>query len=207
MNFNFKKKYDVIFILGGGLKKDGNSWRTLGFDEIDGFGLPTGDVLRVIAGSYVFKNGLSRNLVVSGDKDQYKNIPKAPTIATVMKKELIELKVPAKAIKTEHRSANTYQQLKAVLSVARTHGWKSVAIISNKYHLPRIKAMIETGLHLRKLSPITDLISAEDILITYTPAEWKKKIELFYKSEGMKKRISIEKLGIKDIKAGKYTFR
>lgn len=196
---------DLIVILGGSLKKEGGLWRTAHFDEGDNFGT-TGDTIRVIAGSYLFKEGLAGHILVSGGKGQYKNDTKTPTIASVMKKELIDLGVAPDKIEEETQSENTYQQLRALKDVVAENGWNSVGIISNRYHLPRIQAMIECGPSLGIISPIINLICAEDVLLTYAPNSWQKVIEEAYRREEMKKRIAIEQMGVKDIREGRYKF-
>ncbi len=200
-----KNHYDAVCILGGGLKKEGGVWRTPRFDEGDNFG-PTGDNIRVIAGSYLLKQGLTSHLIASGGRGQYKDIPEAPTLASVIKKELIDLGVEPDNIEEEGQSGNTYQQLKALQDIVVQRGWDSIGIISNRYHLPRIQAMIEYGPRLSGLNRVVNLISAENVLLTYAPSEWKKIIEEAYRSNSMKKRIKLETAGVNDIKNGKYKF-
>ncbi len=78
----------------------------------------------------------------------------APTIAMVMRHELIELGVPEQTIATERRSVNTYQQLCNFQEIVTIEMLASVLIVSNRYHLGRIQAFIEHApalLMLRKL--------------------------------------------------------
>ena len=87
----------VIVILAGGLVKDINGWRTTWFDEMDNFGA-LGDRFRVLAGAYTYQNAQKENqdawLIACGGKGQLQSISDAPTISSVIKKELIELGVP-----------------------------------------------------------------------------------------------------------------
>jgi hypothetical protein len=200
-----EKNYDVIFILSGGLKKDGNVWRTNKFNEGDNFGA-TGDTIRVIAGSYLFNHRLAPYIIASGGKGQYKDIADAPTVASVMNRELIALGIPADKIEIEDQSGSTYQQLNTLVVWAKQKRWKSVAVISNEWHLPRIKAMIEHKQEINDCKNTVELISAESVLLAYEPKKWQKIIEDAYKSAGIKKRIAVEQQGIADIKNNKYKY-
>lgn len=201
-----KKYYNAIFILGGGLKKDGDNWRTANFDEGDDFGA-TGDSIRVIAGSYLFKHGLTDHIIVSCGPGQYRNRPEIPNVASVMKQELVTLGIPIDKIEIENLSNNTYQQLKAAQSVAIQRKLKLIGIVSNKWHLPRVQAIIDRGPEINNLREVSKLIDAEDVLLNYAPNEWHKIIETAYKSEGIKKRMALEQKGLRDILERRYIFK
>ncbi|MEA2088649.1 MAG: YdcF family protein [Patescibacteria group bacterium] len=199
----------AIVILSGGLYKNKNfSWRTTTFDEGDNFGAD-GSMIRVIAGHYLYKENIDNLIITSGGKGQYKNIPGAPNISEVIKKELISLGVPNQKIIEEKNSNNTWQQLKEIKKIIHNNNIKQTIIISNKYHLPRITAMIKTDSELQKLlkNDIIKLESAEDILLKYSPKQWKTTIEKAYKSKKIKKRIELEKQGVKDINNGVYRLK
>ncbi|MCI0565678.1 YdcF family protein, partial [bacterium] len=155
-------KYDTLFVLGGGLKKNPDgTWRTTYFDEEgDEYG-STGDYLRVKAAATLFKKGFARLIIVSGSKGQLHIVSNAPTVASVLKKELVREGVPSDAIAEDHDSGTTYEQLKKITGQKKEG---RVGIISNRYHLPRIRAMIE---HAPELSELKDakLISAEETLL------------------------------------------
>lgn len=198
----------AIAILGGGLKKSKNGiWRTTNFKEGDNFGAD-GSHIRIIAGSYLYKNNLFDLVIASGGKGQYKNIKNAPNISTVIKEELIKLGVSNKKIIEEKKSNNTYEQLIEIEKIIERKKLKKLIIISNKYHLPRIRIMIENERKLRKLfkSNIIKLKSAEDIIVKYDAKKWKPIIDNAYKSKAIKERIKLEKKGLLDIKKGVYKF-
>lgn len=196
----------IYIILGGSLKKEKNKWRTTNFNENgDDFGV-LGDRLRVVAGSYLYKDDPNLLFITSCGKGQYKNIQNAPNVSSVLKKELIELGVPQEKITEENNSNNTWQQLQEIKKITQRDGLEQVIIISNRYHLPRITAMIEKDSELNKLfkQSIIKLQSAEDIVLKYNPKKWGKIVDDAYKSESMKKRIKLEEKGVKDIKKGTY---
>ncbi len=201
-----KREDDIaIVVLGGGLIKDkSGKWRTTNFNEGDNFGV-SGDRLRVLAASYLYKDN-PRIIIVSGGRGQLSNIPNAPTIAEVLKKELIDLGVPASEIIEEDNSDNTWQQLQKLKKIIDKMQLRDVTVISNKWHLPRIKELIKKDRKLTSLfsDKAIKLISAERIVIRDNPKKWKGAIKLAYNSEAMKDRIKREKKGIGEIKKGTY---
>src|SRR3989344_5624621 len=171
---------DVIVVLGGGLKKDANGWRTTNFVEGDNFGIQ-GDRLRVVAAG-VF-----------------------------IKKELVALGISPERIIEEDNSNNTYQQLRELDKLAFQLNLERIAVISNKHHLPRVKAMVEYGPRLDSLKErlakgTLSLVSAEQILLDHDREQWQKLIENAYKTQEMQKRLALEKQGIEQIKSGTYKF-
>ena len=86
---------------------------------------------------------------------------------------------------------------------------KQAVLISNDYHLPRMKAMMRTDKDLNKLFSQRKIRfrSAEKILIKYQPEVWQKVIKKAYQTQAMKQRIALEKKGVRDIKKGIYKFK
>ena len=188
----------TIIILGGLLRKDRyGEYRTGKFNYI-----------RVLAGYYLYKNLSIKNkinLIVSGGRGIYKNILGVPPVAAVMKKELIRLGLPAKEIIEENKTASTYREL-LWLKKFLDHKKEKVLVISNDYHLPRIRTMIAVIPELKKLKKYVELISAEKIAIKYNK-KLKNIIVKSSKSPEMKRIIAKEKNGIKDLKSDNYKFR
>lgn len=208
-----KKKYNkAIAVLGGGLVKEKGKWRTTNFnDKGDKFGA-LGDRLRVVAASYLYKDNPEQIIIASGGRGQVKRGSDEPAVAIVIKKELEELGVPTNKIIKETKSKNTCAELIELQKIIKERGLKIIIIISNKYHLPRLQAMVKycpNLAELKKMFAISKLTlkSAEDILIKHDPAAWRKIIAKAYNSAGTKERIKLEKKGVKDIKAGKYKFK
>ncbi|MFH0923775.1 MAG: YdcF family protein [Candidatus Falkowbacteria bacterium] len=198
---------NAIIIIGGGLVKEKGKWRTTNFNEGDNFAVQ-GDRLRVAAADYIFKNNPEQILIALGGKGQYENIPNVPTVAEVIKRELVEIGVPVEKIIKEDQSGNTWQQLQELKKIIVGKKLENVIIISNEYHLPRIKAMVEKDLELNKMLDAAKikLQSAEEIIIEHEPDQ-KKKIESVYKSKAMRERIALEQKGVIDIKKGRYKLK
>jgi len=206
----FNRKQKAIFLLGGGLKKDADgNWRTTNYDEPgDNFGV-SGDRLRVVAATYLYKNDPEQIIIASGGKGQLKDIPDAPTVSQVIKKELIELGIPEDKIIEENNSGNTYDQLREAKRLAKETNFNKIGFLSNKWHLPRIKVMLESFVELKEIYNLAevDFKDAEDTVLQYDRGTWQDIIESAFKSEGLKKRIELEEKGIMDIKTGKYKIK
>jgi len=195
----------LLYILGGGLVNENNKWRTTTFDEGDNFGA-IGDRLRIDATYVLYKKNPNLMLMTSCGKGQYDSIEDVPTVAEVMKQELIELGINKKEILKEENSGNTWQGLQELRKIIKKKNLDKVCIISNRGHLPRIQAMIEVDDELNEMlkKEMLELVSAEEVLIEDDPKKWKDYIEKAYESEAMKKRIALETQGVKQIKEGTY---
>lgn len=202
------KKSPIVIIGGCLVRKNYVGWRTTNFDEGDNFGI-IGDRLRVVAATYLHKADPDEMVIALGGRGQYEYIPDVPPIATIVKQELITLGVPKDKIVVETESGNTFQQLQALVTIIEKKGIERIRVISNKYHLPRVKAL--SGM-IAKLGELFaggkfDLISAEQVLLKHNPEEWQASIEAAYLSEPMKSKIEQEERGIQMIKNGTYKMK
>lgn len=196
---------EVIFIPGGGLINDNGRWRTTNFDEGDNFGA-MGDRLRVEAAYILYKKNPGLLLITLGGQGQYKDIPGVPTVAEVIKRELMDLGVPESSINKEEQSGNTWQQLQALKALIKKEKLNAITILSNRYHLPRVRTMVEHDGKLRTLlaEEKLTLTSAEEILIAQNPTKWQELVTKAYQTEAMKKRIAKEEEGVRQIEEGTY---
>ncbi len=196
-----EKKFDALVILGGAIiENTPGHWRTTLFNEGDNFGV-SGDRMRVLAAVFLYKNHRCA-IIASGGKGQLLN---APSGSEVLKKELLAKDVLLEDIIEENASRNTYEELKYSQFLLKKE-WENIALISNNWHLPRVKAMIAYLPQLKALARDTriELIGAEDILLAHQKNRFKQVFENAYASEEMKKRIMLEQKGIRDIKKGLY---
>lgn len=204
------EKIKYVAVLGGGLRQNPDgSWRTCRLEEGDNYGI-TGDQLRVIAASLLYKDSVKINkdlkIIASGGKGQYANIDKCPTVAEVIEKELIDLGVPRDRIIKEDKAGSSYQQLVNILEIFLKNDQQDSVIISNDWHLPRIQAMIESRSELSGLKN-SILAGAEGVLVAMEPETWKERIEKSRQTEDYRKRLEIEKNGTEQIKNGDYKFK
>ncbi|HEY9584297.1 MAG TPA: YdcF family protein [Candidatus Paceibacterota bacterium] len=196
-----------LVVLGGGLRQDKSGrWRTtLGEKEMGRHGL-LNDRLRVVAASALWAENKNLILIASGGKGHVEGrLPDNLTLSKVIKEELIELGVPAENIIEENKSGSTYEQLTAVKNMMKSGELSGkISIISNDYHLPRIKAMIEYTKLKDDLSGKTELVGAEDVLMKYKKAEWGDFIDKSKHTPAMIERLNNEKKGVEQIKSGTY---
>ena len=192
----------VIVVLGGGLILENGRWRTTSFPEPgDRHGI-LGDRLRVEAGCARWKRRPEFLVLASGGTGQLADTEGAPAVALVLKREMVELGVPEDRILTETASANTRGQLIETARMARELGIGRLEIVSNRYHLPRIRALLECDPELaaayRALR--VDVVSAEEELLESDRRRWDGPIREAYASEAMRRRIEREAEGIARIR-------
>lgn len=196
----------IVFILGGGMTREGKKWRTTHFDEGDTKGA-LGDFLRVEASYALYKKDPEIRFIILGGKGQYSGIKDAPTVSALMQGELVALGVPLCSIVIEERSGTTWQQLVALRDLVPQ---KEVAgILSNRYHLRRVAALILREPTLSKLYAKREitLLSAEEVLIEDDLRAWKPVIDAAYATEAMKERIRLEGEGVRQIRNGTYQLK
>jgi uncharacterized SAM-binding protein YcdF (DUF218 family) len=93
-----------------------------------------GDRLRVEAAALLYRAN-PQLVVVSGGKGKLAHLPEAPTCASVLRRELLELGIPSDDILEETHAANTYQQLQSIKSLFALLPITILRIVSNRYHL------------------------------------------------------------------------
>lgn len=197
----------AVLVLGGGMRKDNKGiWHTTNFGESGDKNGEIGDRLRVEAAAILFKNEPEISLIVSGGKGQLSDVPDAPPVAEILKKELWEKGVPEENMIKETESYNTFQQLKNLKNIIKENKLQRIKILSNGWHLPRVKAMLENLEELKDLKKMVNIefVSAEEVLIENKPELWKEKIELAFASKSMAERIEKEKKGVEDLQKGNY---
>jgi hypothetical protein len=201
----------LLAILGGDLVRDvaTGKWRTTTFEDAgDKFGI-LGDQLRIVAGWHLYREEPYLRIVALGGESNWTS--DAPTVAMVMKHELMALGVPEQAIMTERGSFTTYQQLSSLQAMLEEEMSPSVCIVSNRYHLGRIQAFIEHApalLRLRQCHMLgwVALQEAEAILIAHDPKTWQPQVDATYQSARMSERIALEEKGTRQIREGTYPF-
>jgi hypothetical protein len=207
MDQEIKKFKEAIAVIGGCIRRDEKGeWHTTGFNEPgDNFGV-TGDNIRVIAGSYLYQDNPEQLVIACGGRGQLEKIEGSVPVSAVIKKELMELGVPKEKIIEESESGNTFEQLRKLKEIAEKMKLEKINIISNRYHLPRIEAMIKSFPELNGLSGSTKVkfIEAEGIVNEHEREKWETIIKNAYGGEEMKKRILSEQKGLDDIRKGEY---
>jgi len=197
----------LIVVLPGGMVKDQKTgkWRTVDFNEGDNFGI-TGDRVRVVAASFLHKDDPESVVLTMGGKGQHNDVADAPKLCDMLKGELIELGVLAAKILIEDKSGSTYENLLELKKILRKNDFKQVKIVSNDWHMPRVRAMIEHRSELKEMEQMVkfEFISAEEVVVEKDPETWRYKVDRAYKTDNMQKRIALELKGVSDLREGKY---
>lgn len=199
---------DAIIMITGGIRQDASlRWVSTDLTADDNeLGAPGGK-LRVFATAVLGNQYPTAAVVTSGGKgfDVPEGTPEdRPLLAEILRDELIECGVPESRIVLEKNSNTTYQQLQELEKMIAERGWHNVMIITNRYHLPRLHAMIETK--FPELANVTKLASAEEVLRETDPARWETAIAEAYASPFMADRMAKEEHGVLQIKNGTYQF-
>ncbi len=203
---------NAIAVLSAGVKKNNaGKWVSTDLTKEDNkLGAPGGK-LRVIAASYLYKEYPEAIVIAIGGRgwDVKDDESSRPDLSEILKRELMELGVPKYGILEENKSNKTFEQLKELKKIIDCEKFSETTIITNDYHLARVKAMMEYDNELNELivSGRIALQSAEDILLKYDKENWQNTIEKMYNSEEMKKRIEMENKGVEQIKKGVYKFK
>jgi hypothetical protein len=201
----------AVCVLSAGIKKnEKGEWTSTDLTkEDDVLGAPGGK-LRVAAASYLYKNNPESIIIASGGRgwDVRDDESNRPNLAEILKRELIDLGVSESSVIKENKSNKTFEQLKELKKIIVREDFAELTIITNDYHLPRVKAMLEYDDDLHELLDNGRILlrSAEEICLRYDRKKWQNIIKEDYESEEMKKRIEREENGVKQIKNGIYKF-
>ena len=114
--------YDAILVFGHLVKKDGS--------------LSEEQILRLDKGIELLNKKKAKNIIMSGGIGE-KNKTKKP-LAHHMKEYAIKKKVPENRIFLEN-SLDTIGKIIFSKMLLNRKGWKSLIVVSSKYHVPRIK--------------------------------------------------------------------
>ncbi|MDO8553026.1 MAG: YdcF family protein [bacterium] len=204
-----KKGPDAIAILSSGIKQNPSGhWASTDLtQEDDVLGAP-GGTLRVRAVAILADKYPRAVIVAMGGKgfDVPRNYPEnRPLLCEILQDELLDAGVPAERIVLERESNNTYQQLVALTALIRNRGWTRVAVMTNRWHIPRTRTILKSK--FPELKSTLTIVSAEEVLIANNSDEWESGIVQAYASEWLAQRIDREEQGIRQIMEGTYNFK
>lgn len=216
---------DVLYSFSGGISLAGANknvaYRSLAYSSVGEHGVATGSRTRVIA-----TQGIAEAFpdlpIVTNSYNRFD--PEEPIMASIIRKELEKRGVAPTRISEEARSFSTITQLIEMINDAvNNHNsddgqakWQNVAILTNEYHLPRLKCMFEnletviedpkfqdTLSQFRKMGINITFISAESVMRLQSPKfiTYLNKVE---QSPQFKETLAGEAKGLADLKAGKY---
>jgi len=187
-----------LVVLSGWAKKNKNGvWKTSG---------SSGVKLRITAAKHLWNKDKNLFIITAGKKGGLVNTIDKP-LAEIISQELIELGVNKKMIIKESKSDNTYEHLVNLPKLIEKYKFDSVSIISNEWHLPRIKTMTECmfpELKILLADKKIELVAAEEVLVKAGPKKWTSKIQRIRASKAYKTMVREENKGIQDILNGRY---
>lgn len=207
----------AIVVLSGGIYQDSQRvwWTSTYGSQGDNFGID-GARLRIAAAKFLADDNPEAIVIASGggkgQGGQFAIGVDAPFLSAVLKRELLGLGVRDERIVEENRSIDTLTQLMEVSRLLESLEVDKLKLISNGWHLPRIKAIIEAHSELGKLKTALGLgdlefIDADELLLKRDPSNWQQIIETARSSQAYQDRLAIEKRGVADILTGQYRFR
>ena len=167
-----------------------------------------GSYIRVLAASYLWKADTSQIIIASGGRPEgYDFLPTGLTLSNILKNELVGLGVPDNFVIEESYSKTTVSQLLSLVFFIASREVGKIFIISNRYHIPRIRAMMENCPFLDKLANLSEIVDAEYVVESYSDNQVKSEIEDFYSSPEGLAIIESEKRGVEQIKNHSYVYR
>lgn len=141
---------DVVVILSAGSVSENVkgvvTYRSTKVDEHDCFGILWGES-RVIAGAELLKYFTETKVIATSMR-----LDEGPTHAEVIGRELEKLCIPKSRIILEEKSNNTFSQIIEFLKIIYKEKWQNILVITNEYHVPRVRVMYE---HLEKFSALS----------------------------------------------------
>lgn len=189
---------DAIFPLSGGTIQDANGvWRSTTYEDRDAFGV-LGGIVRIRAGAILAQQ--YPNAFVVADARCMDG--RLPSHAEIHARELQELDVPLRRIVIEEKSETTGTQVSEALALAEARNWRHILIVSNEYHLPRIKAFCE---QINSPTSVT-FVSAESILTQDDPL-FATEFERVKHMPAYRERLDAEAQGVQALKEGHYAMR
>jgi uncharacterized SAM-binding protein YcdF (DUF218 family) len=202
--------YEAVIILGSNIKRTGDGYVPVTYDDYDIFGMLAGEI-RIIAAVLLFEEGLADTFVFStGISEKTRAVlgPDVPAEAAVYSQDFLRRAGssgrPAPTVIVEDRSVNTYTNLVECIAIIRRHRWANVGIMSARYHMPRVAALWELAKDKHPVDASASFLAAEDIVTHYMPGVYDAMITAAYRSPQGLKRLENEALGVQALKDGLY---
>lgn len=211
---------EVIFPFSGSItqRRDGR-WDTLSGSDLSEHGLVTVGKARSIAGAEI-ASLFPEAAVVTNSYNRFN--ADEPTMASVVRSELIRRGVGAERIITEEESFSTVTQYIEMLKLAIEHEWTRLSVVINEYYFTRATALYENlgsiveydnpqdtqefQEMLRKFHSMNGTVSfvIADNVMRLMNDRWSTYFDTLKQTNGYKKTVEMEAKGLADLQAGKY---
>jgi len=129
---------DVIVVLGAGLRLDNTPGPAL--------------TRRALHAAHLWQRGLAPVIICSGGKPGTRTRAEADACAELLRAD----GVPPKAIIQEDQSRSTEENAIYTKAIMDAHGWRSVIIVSDNYHLFRANHLFSSQGIICYPSPVTE---------------------------------------------------
>lgn len=214
-------RYDVIAVPGGGLYKAESTFLPATYEHDDQFGM-LGGHMRVAAAvglymmrqnaTFLFSGGSSakqkavfgQNAPVESEVYRDAFLSELTSYAHNPDYEALMAELPAPQTVLDPGAENTARNMEEMRRLIRERNWRSVAVLSNEYHVPRAEAWWNiTGAKNEDEPGIVDFLSAEDIVRNTFPDVHDASIAQAYQSPMGLLRLRNEAQGLSDIAKGR----
>jgi DUF218 domain len=203
--------YDAVIVLGMNIRKTDSGYRPTTYTDHDAYGMLAGE-MNVIAATLLFGQGVTQTFLFStGTSEKTKAAfgPDVPTEAEVYSQDFLRRLggKPTKHLEVilENKSVNTYTNLTECMQIIGKHPeWKRIAIMSARYHIPRIEALWNMASSKHSVTVQPDFLVAEDVIEHFLPGIYTQQIQEAYNSPEGLKRVANEIQGLQDMHDGKY---
>lgn len=200
--------YDAIVILGAELvKKKLGKWDFAQYTYTNGSKIALLGYLRPIAAKQAYIERLAPKFLVTGgmevDKHTGEQISRARFMADIM---INKHRIPANQIIVIGKTGKTLGNVQDTVEFLKGNRQLEVcclAILSNKFHLPRAMLFFKSNTFFKDNNIKLTSLPAESLLLRLAPA-YKDEIEKLYNSPEMERRIRMEEQGINDFQSGNY---
>jgi hypothetical protein len=204
------RRYDAVIVLGMNIRKTEAGYRPTTYADHDQYGMLAGE-MNTIAAQLLHEQQATDTFVFStGSSEKTKAAfgPDVPTEAEIYNKDFLKRiagsSQPKPVIILEDRSVNTYSNLTECIDIINEQGWQNIAIMSARYHIPRVKMLWEFAQEKHPAQARAEFLIAEDIIQQATPGVYDELIDAAYRSPEGQKRLASEAQGLQDMKDGKY---
>ncbi len=206
---------DVVFSMSGGIAKKtdprGDYYGSTAFDQKTDTGHVTGSKPRIIATTEIANIYPEIPIVATS-----KVFDDEPTHAAVIAEELIARGVDSNRIVYEEKSISTITEVIEMVKLAVEKDWHHLAVVTNSYHIPRMREMYERLPEIVEdelLREVYSYFQAKGGEVSFVAADdvmraMSKRFESYLDKVAelpeYQRTVASEAKGLEDIKAGRY---
>jgi hypothetical protein len=205
---------EALFPLSGSItQRESGKWTTLNGSDVSEHGLVTVGRARVVAAAKV-ADIFPEVPIIANSYNRFD--PHEPTMASVVKDELVQRKVDPDRIILEEDSFSTITQFTEMIKMAVQKDWHKITVLTNEYNLPRATmqfdnldsivddAKFQEVLQTFKERGGTVSIIDADTIMRIVSDHFASYLDQVSQTEPYKETIRREKQGLEDLKKGEY---